>query len=134
VVVDLVDGLLKDLPCPLRVLGVEVHAVPEHLDLEVALPRWAAAAHRRRQVGLRGGVVWVDAAKVVVAVWWTRGAAAAATANKTNGGKPDGSDSILLRLVHSTTPRSPAGLCKYIWLVNVISYSGIWAFLEPGIS
>jgi hypothetical protein len=146
VVVDLVDGVLKDLPCPLRVLGVELHAVLERLDLEVALPRWAAAAHRRRRVGFRGrsGVVWVDAAKVVVAVWWTRGEDAA-TANKTDdGGRPDDSVSIvifsttrlfpiLLRLVHSTTPRSPAGLCKYIWLVNVIIYSGIWAFLEPRI-
>ena len=44
VVVDLVDGVLEDLPCPLRVLGVELHTVLERLDLEVALPRRAAAA------------------------------------------------------------------------------------------
>jgi hypothetical protein len=68
VVVDLVDGVLEDLPCPLRVLGVELHALLERLDLEVALPRWAAAAHRRRRVGFRGaggvggrGRTW----------WWT---------------------------------------------------------------
>jgi hypothetical protein len=68
VVVDLVDGVLEDLPCPLRVLGVELHALLERLDLEVALPRWAAATHRRRRVGFRGasgvgrrGRTW----------WWT---------------------------------------------------------------
>ena len=55
VVVDLVDGVLEDLPCPLRVLGVELHAVLERLDLEVALPRRAAAAHRRRRLGLGAG-------------------------------------------------------------------------------
>lgn len=49
VVVDLVDGVLKDLPCPLRVLGVELHAVLEQLDLEVALLRRPAPAHRRRR-------------------------------------------------------------------------------------
>ena len=54
-VVDLVDGVLEDLPCPLRVLGVELHAVLERLDLEVALPRRAAAAHRRRRLGLGAG-------------------------------------------------------------------------------
>ena len=55
VVVDLVDGVLEDLPCPLRVLGVELHTVLERLDLEVALPRRAAAAHRRRRLGLGAG-------------------------------------------------------------------------------
>jgi hypothetical protein len=54
-VVDLVDGVLEDLPCPLRVLGVEVHTVLERLDLEVALPRRAAAAHRRQRLGFGGG-------------------------------------------------------------------------------
>lgn len=60
-VVDLVDGVLEDLPCPLRVLGVELHAVLERLDLEVALPRRAAAAHRRRRLDLGAGVGWVNA-------------------------------------------------------------------------
>lgn len=54
-VVDLVDGVLEDLPCPLRVLGVELHTVLERLDLEVALPRRAAAAHRRQRLGFGGG-------------------------------------------------------------------------------
>lgn len=49
VVVDLVDGVLQDLPCPLRVLGVELHAVLEQLDLEVAFLRRPAPAHRRRR-------------------------------------------------------------------------------------
>lgn len=52
-VVDLVDGVLEDLPCPLGVLGVELHPVLERLDLEVALPGRAPAAHPRRRRWVR---------------------------------------------------------------------------------
>lgn len=50
VVVDLVDGVLKHLPCLLGILGVEIHPMLERLDLEVPLPlsahRWRTRAGR----------------------------------------------------------------------------------------
>ena len=74
VVVDLVDGVLEDLPCPLRVLGVELHTVLERLDLEVALPRRATAAHRRQRLGFGGRGGWVDAGRSGVGTGhWTQG-------------------------------------------------------------
>lgn len=95
VVVDLVDGVLEDLPCPLRVLGVELHTVLERLDLEVALPRRAAAAHRRQRLGFggRGGRAggWTRAE-----AGWTLHTGRAAAGKKTDGEKPDGSGSSLL--------------------------------------
>jgi hypothetical protein len=103
VVVDLVDGVLEDLPCPLRVLGVELHTVLERLDLEVALPRRAAAAHRRRRIGLGAG--WGG--------HWIQGRAAAG--KRTDGEKTRQSTRRLQASVSS--------LSLFFWLCCLASLS-----------
>lgn len=75
VVVDLVDGVLEDLPCLLRIFGVKLHTALERLDLEVVLPQRASAAHRRQRLGSgagRGG--WTGAER---GGHWTQGSGGA---------------------------------------------------------